>query len=271
MKKLFTTFLALGFVAASLTGCGNKGKSKNSNEIKRVEISGVVDPSYRITPRELNANLSAESEQYKLIEANWSFKDKTGSHEDHIIGLDDYLTYEYAYTLEVVLRRKGKYLFSENTRVLVNSENQDDDSEMIVSEDGTGFTFRTHWEALDPTIYDLAITNVTAPVVGEQSLFSNILADHTDKCEINGSNTSTFWEDGNYKFTGVFEAGHTYTIRVILNPKVYYTHDEDNHETKYFPFASDIVVTVNGQPATEVIAAGSGGRSISVRYTFPQL
>ena len=270
MKKLFTTFFALG-MAMSLAAC-NKGKGKSNpgptddrEAIAVVDVFGVNNPSALVRSGALLESIDVNSEQYSLdtSETRWTYPNEQGYQVD--LQKSYSMDFEIAYTLKLVLYASEGYKFTDNTAITINSNIETPRTE--IANNGRTLKIYKAFDALDPVVHQVIIQGVTEPVGGEFATTTGIETYNCEGARVEGSTTATFWTwNGDYKFPNgnQFTAGTQYTIKVQLEGRHYDYYGESRQCT----FADDVAVIINGKPVANGNITFHRDTSISARYTF---
>ena len=268
MKKLLTTFLAVGFAATSLIGCnknkGNKsGPSDGRHEIRVVDVFGVDVPSTLVANGDLLAELDTNSEQYSLDSSLtcWTYLDQDGARRD--LPKSYRMTFETAYSLKLVLHASEGFKFAKNTTITISSI-----AESLAKDiynNGSTIEFYKTFDPISPVVDRVAIQGVTEPVDGETATTTGINLYNCEGARVELGTSSTYWIYNNYKFENgnEFVAGREYTIKIRIEARSY----QYNNENKYCTYATNVAVTINGRSVSN-ITTSSDGRTLTANYSF---
>ena len=180
----------------------------------------------------------------------------------------DTFTAGHQYKVIVSLMAKDGYFFDDTSTGAINGKAAEIYEIWSPSNAGFSYTFDKLPEAAT-IISGVTITDVTAPVAGEQPSYSATVTGEGFAVEdySNGSNWvhGVIWMDmttgDNITPESVFVEGHVYRIGFSLEPKAGYTF-KDNSGNVVTPG------TINGQPVSETYAYFDG--TVAYRYVFPE-
>lgn len=242
MKKLTSLLFAIELTATALTGCNKGGKHQpQPTPIDLVNVS-VGEPTLGQTPLEVRSSFVVYSHVCDVTTIEWSYKNNSGQWA--VLDNDVAFTFDTEYKFEMTITANDKFAFNNNTEFKVDGVNVTEGVDI----QSTTLTYTKQFAAVSATISSVAITGVTAPVVGAYRTTEGITANDA-RVVVDFSNTKWYrhfpGETPDYEWQTVaettpFASGAVYRIRVCLMPA-----SED------FSFATNASATINGGSVTE--------------------
>ena len=262
MKKLTSLLFAIGLTATALTGCNKGGKHQpQPTPIDLVNVS-VGEPTLGQTPLEVRSSFVVYSHVCDVTTIEWSYKNNSGQWT--VLDNDVAFTYDTEYKFEMTITANDKFAFNDNTEFKVDGVNVTEG----VDVQSTTLIYTKQFAAVSATISSVAITGVTAPVVGEHPTLSGInLNDERIRLD---TSVNTKWVRGEEYIPtfeeDTFQTGVDYRIFITIYANAGFVFD-----TNLISSVSTSAATVNGNNAEKVVLLLGDYTKIRVIYNFGSL